>query len=225
MNFSFSFKQSKVLVFTGLFTGASLALAAATAPTPTPTPTPTATPTPTPTVTPTPVLTWDKDIQPIVNDNCSYCHSGADASGALVLETQAEVLAVKAAVISTVSKCQMPLGDTAFCTGADGKKLLDWLAAQGTTPTPTPTPTPVTYDKDIKPIIADNCQGCHTVGAASGGVALDTQADVVKYKKAIAATVAAGTMPRGDKTFKASADAKTLLDWIKSLDTAPKPAI
>ncbi len=209
MQFTFGFKQSKLLLVTGFFLGAGSAMAAGPSPTPVPTP------------TPKPIISWETDIQPIVTNNCSYCHSGVDASAGLELETEAQVLKANQAIVAVVTVGSMPIGDDAFATSADGIKLVEWLKAQ-VTPTPTPTPVPaVTFDKDIKPIIADNCQGCHTKGNAGGRVVLDTEADVVKFRKAISSTVISGSMPRGDKTFKASPEAKVLLDWIKSLDAKP----
>ncbi len=167
---------------------------------------------PTPTPSPTPTLTWEKDIQPIINENCSYCHSGVDASGKLVIETQDQVLKLKASITKTLNKGSMPPDDPRFASTDAGKKLLNWL---------NPPVAPVSYQLTIKPIIDDNCQRCHTKGKADGGYAFDTEAQAVKYRKAIASTVKSGSMPRGDRKFKNSAEAKVLLDWIASLDAKP----
>ncbi|MCX6129826.1 MAG: hypothetical protein NTX25_12300 [Proteobacteria bacterium] len=78
----------------------------------------------------TPGLSWDKDIKAIVTDNCSYCHSGAQASAGLSLETQADVLKTKTDIIALVSAGQMPAGDPTWKDTEDAKKLLTWLKAQ-----------------------------------------------------------------------------------------------
>lgn len=77
-------------------------------------------------------------------------------------------------------------------------------------------PTPPTY-ADVAPIIADNCQFCHTGGAdAVAGISLDTEAEVVAQAKLIYAAVSTGLMPYGDETWHLTADGQKLLDYAQS---------
>lgn len=155
---------------------------------------------------PVPALTWETDIQPIVESNCSVCHSGAQPSGEIHLETKEDVLKLKATIIQVVSQGVMPEGDPDFGTSADGKKFLDWLKSQ------------VTFSADIQPIIAKNCSSCHNPTKSSGGLSFDTEAKVVAARAKISAAVSSGKMPKNNRTFKDTPEAKVLLDWIKSLD-------
>ena len=166
-----------------------------------------------------PQLSWDKDIKPIVAANCSTCHGTVQPSAGLVLETEAQMLKLNLSITNVVTKGQMPAGNPDFATSVEGKKLLTWLKIQAT------TVPQISYLKNIKPIIATNCQSCHTAGNANGGLAFDAEFDLVKNSKIIAAEVSSGDMPVGDATFKSSADAKILLDWIKSLKPTAGPAI
>jgi len=162
---------------------------------------------------PAPVVSWETDIKPIVTDNCGGCHNSADPSGGVVLESQDQVVKLKASIITVLNDGSMPLGDPGFGSSEDGKKFLDWLAVQ---------PDPVSYyDSTIKPIIIASCLKCHTKTKAKGGYAFDTHAQVEAARRIIASEVSRGSMPQGNRTFKNSPEAKLLLNWIKSLESSP----
>lgn len=162
---------------------------------------------------PTLALSWETDIKPIVSDNCGGCHNAADASGGVILESQEQVLKLKASIITVLNEGSMPLGDPGFGSSEQGKKFLDWLETQ---------PDPVSYYvSTIQPIITTNCLKCHTRTKAKGGYAFDSQAQVEAARQIIASEVSRGSMPKGNRTFKNSPEAKVLLNWIKSLGTSP----
>jgi uncharacterized membrane protein len=91
-----------------------------------------------------------------------------------------------------------------------------WALAQ-TTDGGTPVPAPdVSWDLTIKPIVTDNCGGCHNATDASGGVILETQEQVVKLKSSIITVLNEGSMPLGDPGFGSSEDGKKFLDWLSA---------
>ena len=60
-------------------------------------------------------------------------------------------------------------------------------------------------------------------GAAEKDIVLDTEADVIKNKANIIKQVTAGNMPFGDPSWKNTAEAQVLLDWLKALAPQPVP--
>lgn len=91
-----------------------------------------------------------------------------------------------------------------------------WALSQ-TTDGGTPVPTPaLSWDADIKPIVMDNCGGCHNAADASGGVILETQDQVVKLKSSIISVLNEGSMPLGDPEFGSREEGKKFLDWLSA---------
>lgn len=101
--------------------------------------------------------------------------------------------------------------------------LMTAISQADETPAPTEPTTPPTY-QDVAPIIADNCQICHTGGAdAVGGVSLDTEAEVVAQAVAMFAAVDSGLMPYGDSEWHNTPDGVKLLAYLKSQIPAELP--
>lgn len=72
-------------------------------------------------------------------------------------------------------------------------------------------PTNTTYTTCAKPIIDNNCKGCHSGNGASAGIKLDTYANA-KTNFAVSLTaIKNGTMPPSGKL--AQSDITTLENW------------
>ncbi len=86
-------------------------------------------------------------------------------------------------------------------------------------------PAGPTFSKDVAPIFYKNCTSCHRAGEI-GPMPLATYQDARPWAKAIAAKVAAGTMPpwHADPAFGefandrrlSDADKETILQWVNS---------
>ena len=61
---------------------------------------------------------------------------------------------------------------------------------------------------NVKSIIDSTCGGCHAQFTSLAGIKAD--------KTAMAARIKAGSMPRGNPTWKSTADGKKVLKWLKS---------
>jgi hypothetical protein len=70
----------------------------------------------------------------------------------------------------------------------------------------------VSYCNDIKPFLETNCTSCHSASNASGGVKLDTFADVENHSSASNAAIQSGSMPKG-KTLS-TADKSLFNTWV-----------
>jgi hypothetical protein len=77
----------------------------------------------------------------------------------------------------------MPLSDL----GADDQKFIAALPPKGTAAAPAKE---ISFTKDIQPILAKRCGDCHKGSRASGGVRLDTYADLIKRGRRGAPVVA-----------------------------------
>ncbi len=60
----------------------------------------------------------------------------------------------------------------------------------------------------VGPKVAGTCGGCHAQFKTLAGIKAD--------KKAMIAKITAGAMPKGNPTWKTSADGKTVLKWLKT---------
>lgn len=69
-------------------------------------------------------LTFEKDIQTIVSDNCASCHSSYGALSGITSDKSSILSRVK----STESAKVMPKNNLAFKTSANGTKLISWLS-------------------------------------------------------------------------------------------------
>jgi hypothetical protein len=94
-------------------------------------------------------------------------------------------------------------------------------AASDRAPTEAPSarPTPM-FDRDVKPLLATYCLGCHEGTTPSGGLALDrlavedgARADVATWERVIAA-IHVGEMPPPDEPAPASEEVAALESWL-----------
>ena len=60
----------------------------------------------------------------------------------------------------------------------------------------------------VGPKVASTCGGCHAQFTTLAGIKAD--------KKAMIAKITAGAMPKGNPTWKTTADGKTVLKWLKT---------
>jgi hypothetical protein len=79
----------------------------------------------------------------------------------------------------------MPLSDLS----AEDQKFIAGLPAKGTAASPAPAKE-LSFTKDIQPILAKRCGDCHKGSRASGGVRLETYADLIKRGRRGAPVVA-----------------------------------
>jgi uncharacterized membrane protein len=75
------------------------------------------------------ILTY-KDVEDIIVDNCVFCHTGADALGAVALDTEADLVSQAKKTYAAIDSGFMPSGDPNWRNTADGQKLLQYLKAQ-----------------------------------------------------------------------------------------------
>jgi len=89
-------------------------------------------------------------------------------------------------LLHTLGRGPIALAAILFLAGCAGDSKND-------SPSPD-APSEVTYHKDIRPIVEQNCTGCHSEGAIAPFV-LTSYADVVPYQSAMVSAVTKGVMP------------------------------
>jgi uncharacterized membrane protein len=166
-------------------------------------------------VTPEPIAKPSyADIEAIVAENCSACHSADVALGGVVLDTEEQLKALSAEAAEALKSGLMPAGDETFKDTADGQLLIQYLES---------LQTPALVYADIAPILQSNCLSCHSGSSARRGVRFDTEALAIQSATRAVSVLVRGTMPPRRPTFKDSPDGKTLLSWFQNPLASPKP--
>lgn len=146
------------------------------------------------------VVYFQQQVLPILISNCamSGCHDPVTKAEGIVLNTYAAVMASKSvkagkpfdsdlyeSITDNDPDDRMPLG-RAPLTAAQIEIIRKWIEQGAKDLSCTPgncDTTAVTWSKTIQPLLAANCQGCHSGGAPAGGIPLTNYTQV----KAIAA--------------------------------------
>ena len=177
-------------------------------------------------------ITYAQVNQLIITQSCLSCHSDSTNRGGVALTSYAKVNAVidemKADIDSgdmpetgSLSTSQIALFDQWYTQGH-----LEFGGTSTGSPTPTATPIPsgtpvlsstVTFAQVNQAVFQTSCLKCHNSTKSSGGVILDTFANVSKSLSDVTSDIDSGDMPEDGPLTSAQ---KTLFDtWI--LEGAP----
>ena len=154
------------------------------------------------------------DIEAIVAENCSGCHSADVALGGIVLDSEEQLKALSKEAAEALKSGLMPAGDETFKDTADGQLLIQYLES---------LQTPALVYADVAPILQSNCLSCHSGSSARRGVRFDTEALAIQNASRAVSVLTRGTMPPRRPTFKDSLEGKTLLSWFQNPLATPKP--
>jgi uncharacterized membrane protein len=169
-------------------------------------------------------ITYAQVNQLIISQSCLTCHSASSDSGGLALTSYANVSAIIDEIKGDIDSGDMPQNGS---LSASQIALFDQWYAQGhlefggvvasPTPSPIPSATPVlsstvTFTQVNQTVFSTSCLKCHSSTKSSGGVILDTYADVSKSLSEVTADINSGHMPADGSLTSAQ---KTLFDaWI-----------
>ncbi|MBN2081341.1 hypothetical protein JW859_03940 [bacterium] len=128
--------------------------------------------------------TYLGDIQAILADNCTACHSGNTPPKGVSLEHYRGARDNSATVMTKAVD-----GSHGGLTQDEKDAFTAWVADQ------TPYGAAVTYTSDISPIIASRCAACH-VSITSGGVSLDGYANAAANGENALAQILMNAMPQ-----------------------------
>ena len=90
-------------------------------------------------------------------------------------------------------------------------------------PAPAPAPQSSTEYSKIQAAVASACGTCHQNGKHKDGVALDSEADLLRHGASSLATVESGKMPPGDSEWRSSPEGQLVISYLK--DQAAKGRI
>ncbi len=144
---------------------------------------------------------FQADIKPIFERSCGQCHIGA-ALGKLRLDSEAAVLRGGASgpaiapghsgesllvkrLLGLTDAPRMPMGGQPLSTAQIGL-IRQWIdtakfqSASGEQPAPTDLKASPVYAKEVRPILASRCYGCHGPDVQQNGLRLDSLAAILK---------------------------------------------
>lgn len=70
--------------------------------------------------------------------------------------------------------------------------------------------------EQVKDIVSSACGACHQNGKHKGGVSLDTESDLLRFRRDIVETIREGEMPPRESHWAETADGKLLLQFLKA---------
>lgn len=148
-------------------------------------------------------ICFDTQILPLIVSNCatSGCHDSKSKKDGYELTSYATITG-KGVSVGKASKSKiykvlndngedrMPPAPKSRLSASQIKLIGDWIN-QGAKNTicntnngkggTLPDSVSISYNSHIKPMLETYCVGCHTSGSASGGVSLDSYANVIAY--------------------------------------------
>ena len=140
------------------------------------------------------VVYFVNDIQPILNSSCAYsgCHDVVSHKDGVILSSYDKVIStgeVKAGdpngseLYEVIAKGEMP--PSGALPTDQRQKIYDWIkqGAKNNKCDMACDTLNVTYAKTVKPVMDNNCMGCHSGANPGGGIAITNYSDT----KAIAA--------------------------------------
>lgn len=144
------------------------------------------------------VVYFNRDILPILRSNCAFsgCHNAASSQDGVNLETYETTMAtadvdpfdldgskIYRVITDDDPDDRMPLAPNAPLNQEQIQLIAKWIS-QGALNLECDENSEgcntanVSYAANIQPVIQNNCVGCHSGNAASGGVRLSTHAEV-----------------------------------------------
>ena len=140
-------------------------------------------------------ICFERDILPIFTTNCakSGCHNAASRQDGYVLDSYQNIIKkgirpgdaedsdIYEALVEDDEDDRMPQAPNPRLSNEQIALIRRWIneGAKNGTNCPTLCDTSrFAFNADIKPILQQNCTGCHSSAAPSKGVALDTYAGV-----------------------------------------------
>ena len=144
------------------------------------------------------VVYFELDVLPILRSNCakSGCHDANTAQKGVVLESYESIMAtgkiepfdlndseVYEVIVETDPDKRMPQPPNARLTSEQVNVIASWILQGAKNETCDPgaggcNTDNVSYSADIRPIIENNCLGCHRGANPVGGFVLETYSDV-----------------------------------------------
>jgi hypothetical protein len=144
------------------------------------------------------IVYFNRDVLPILRSNCAFsgCHDAPTSQDGVNLETYETVMAtadvepfdlneskIYRVLIEDDPDDKMPPAPNAPLSQEQVSMIAKWIL-QGAMNLECDensggcNTTSVSFSADIQPVIQNNCVGCHSGGAPSGGIKLVTYADV-----------------------------------------------
>lgn len=169
-------------------------------------------------------------IKPVIDAACVTCHnnSGGDADF-FPFVTFEDIKGNQEAMAKALETGYMPQDNPTFKDTIDGKRLINWLRkGEDLFPPPVsecppiPPPHPLMKDprqltyEEIAPIIKRSCGGCHNPSGEARDVPMTTSGQVLGIKKDMLKELERGSMPKGNREFRFSADGRALMGWLES---------
>ena len=150
--------------------------------------------------------TWDDDISPLLQAECTGCHVGGASSGNANFDSYSTVVDFPSDDVPSMDLIEpsdatnsylwhklndtqstvgggggwMPKGTTTGLDKADLAMIETWISEGAPESQPSTTPT-YTWDADISPLLQVECTGCHVGGASSGNANFDSYSTVVDF--------------------------------------------
>ncbi|MCB0567350.1 MAG: hypothetical protein KDD01_23525 [Phaeodactylibacter sp.] len=145
------------------------------------------------------VVYFELDVLPILRSNCakSGCHDENSAQDGVILTSFESVMAtgkiepfdlndseIYEVIVETDPDKRMPQPPNAPLTSAQINLVASWILQGAKNESCDPAAEGcntdnVSYSADIRPVIENNCLGCHQGANPTGGFVLETYADVV----------------------------------------------
>lgn len=149
-----------------------------------------------------PPISYYSSAKPLLDRYCTSCHSDTGVAAELspfALETYQQVYAKRSALVYVTESGSMPPAGYVGMSPEETALFLGWLNDDA--PEGFPSQTPVadvsgqyTYHRDVRQIIEDKCESCHTPGGIAP-FALNSYETVYSLAAAAAFSVQNGTMP------------------------------
>ena len=176
---------------------------------------------------------FSRDILPMLNSNCamSNCHDAISHKEGLTLTSYAGIVkGVKAgnsatsAIYREVANNVMPESPYTKLTAAQKTLIKTWIdqGAKNTTCTVTNCDSVNVTFSTIKPLIANNCLGCHNGPTAFAGIDLSTDQNIEDMKEQILCTVlhASDCKPMPSNGLSLTSCEKGMINkWVTSTST------
>jgi hypothetical protein len=82
-------------------------------------------------------------------------------------------------------------------------------------PAPAPAPQSSTEYSKVQAAVASACGACHQNGKHKDGVALDSEADLLRHGASSLATIESGKMPPDESEWRSSAEGQLVVSYLK----------
>lgn len=164
-------------------------------------------------------------MKPLVDTHCKSCHNADGIADFLPFETFNDVKSSVNKMTEALKSGKMPKNNPTFNATPEGKRLLNWLTTGSDLhgqPPPVPVPQhPILKDpreltyEEMKPIIRQNCVGCHNPRGQMPRYPFETFDQVSEKSKAMLKQLSRTRMPMGNPEFRFTQDGRALMGWLE----------